>query len=142
MMQNENQFEPGIPELIDLLKSQGEQYNNLLTLLDSFNASANVNDTHSQAILNSIQYQLSKLKTSGGVSSRLGTHLGREVTANSPELQGELSRQEGLLRNCLERIAGLEQDFVQRKKRLQPELDESAKRRSMQHAYKRSLGTG
>ncbi len=141
-MSNQNHSEPGVPELIELLKSQGEQYANLLTLLDSFNASANVNDTHSQAVLNSIQHQLGKLKTSSLVSSRLSTHLGPEVTSSSTDLQDELSRQEGLLKNCLERIAGLEDDFVERKKRLQPELDESARRRSMQNAYQRSLGTG
>jgi len=142
MIQNHNQSEPGVPELIELLKSQGEQYSSLLTLLDSFNTTANVNDTHSQAVLNSIQHQLNKLKTSGLVSSRLGTHLGQEVTSKSPELQRELAQQETLLKDCLQRIAGLEDDFVGRKRRLQPELDESAKRRSMQNAYQRSLGTG
>ncbi len=142
MIQNEYPTEPGIPELIEMLRSQGEQYTNLLTLLDSFNRSANVNDTQSQAVLNSIQHQLSKLKTSSVVSSRLGTHLGHEVTSGSPELQDELSRQEVLLKTCLERIAGLESDFVERKKRLQPELDENARRRSMQNAYQRALGKG
>jgi|GEM_PF-2089593 len=138
----QNQSEPGVPELIEMLRSQGDHYTNLLALLDSFNRSANVNDTQSQAVLNSIQHQLNKLKTSSVVSTRLGTHLGREITSNSPDLQEELSRQERLLKNCLERIAGLESDFVERKKRLQPELDESARRRSMQNAYQRALGTG
>jgi len=58
----QNQSEPGVPELIEMLRSQGDHYTNLLALLDSFNRSANVNDTQSQAVLNSIQHQLNKLK--------------------------------------------------------------------------------
>jgi len=62
--------------------------------------------------------------------------------ANSVELQAVLKMQESLLQKCLSRISAIESEFAARKKRLQPELDGTAQRRSMQSAYQRSLSTG
>jgi len=131
-----------LSRLVETLRTQGEQYQNLLTLLETLNSSAGVHDTHSQAVLNSIQHQLNNLQVTGDQLTTLQKQVGEGVTKSSPPLQAELTRQEGMLRSCLTRIADLETQFVDRKKRLQPELDESARRRSMQTAYQRSLNTG
>jgi ABC-type transporter Mla subunit MlaD len=131
-----------LESLVDVLRTQGDQYQNLLTLLENLNSSAGVHDTHSQAVLNSIQLQMNNLKATGDRLSALQAQLGKGVAKSSPQLQAELRRQEGMLRSCLTRIADLETQFVDRKKRLQPELDESAKRRTMQTAYRQSLKTG
>lgn len=129
-------------QLVETLRTQGQQYENLLTLLETLNASANVHDSHSQAVLNSIQHQLGNLQTTRDSLSSLQARVGEGATRSSPVLQEELSRQEQMLRQCLQRIADLETQFVDRRKRLQPELDDSAKRRSMHTAYQRSLNTG
>ncbi|MEO2030576.1 MAG: hypothetical protein ABGZ35_00680 [Planctomycetaceae bacterium] len=131
-----------LQQLVDTLRAQGQQYETLLTLLETLNSSANVNETHSQAVLNSIQHQLSNLETTRDTLSALQRRVGDVVTKSSPALQKELSRQERMLQSCLSRISDLESHFVDRRKRLQPELDESAKRRSMHTAYQRSLNTG
>lgn len=128
--------------LVDTLRTQGQQYSDLMALLETLNTEANVHETHSQAVLNSIQHQLGNLTTTGNRLTHLQTRLGSDVTKSSPELQSELKHQENLMQNCLERIASLETHFVERRKRLKPELDESARRRSMQSAYQRSLKTG
>ena len=129
-------------QLVDTLRTQGQQYENLLTLLETLNSAANVHETHSQAVLNSIQHQLSNLETTRDTLATLQKRVGEGVTKSAPALQTELSRQERMLRSCLDRISDLETHFVDRRKRLQPELDESARRRSMQTAYQRSLNTG
>ncbi len=134
--------ESTLSQLVETLRTQGDQYQNLLTLLESLNTSAGVHDTHSQAVLNSVQHQLSQLQTTGDRLSQLKKQTGEGIASSSPHLQSELTRQEQMLRSCLTRIAELETHFTDRRKRLQPELDESARRRSMQTAYQRSLKTG
>lgn len=131
-----------LAHLQEILSRQGQQYGHLLALLESFNTSASVHDTHSQAVLNSVQHQLSNLADTKQQLSVLQSRLGPDATRASPELQEELSRQEQLLKHCLEQIGRLESDFTERRKRLKPELDETARRRSMQSAYRKSLKTG
>lgn len=134
--------EDDLQRFVDTLRIQGRQYSDLMALLETLDTEANVHETHSQAVLNSIQLQLGNLTTTGNQLTHLQTRLGSDVAKSSPELRSELKRQENLMRNCLERIANLETHFVERRKRLKPELDESARRRSMQSAYQRSLKTG
>ena len=132
----------GLAQLQDVLRLQGQQYGNLLALLQSFNTSASVQDTHSQAVLNSIQHQLGNLAATQQQLTQLQSQLGPAATRTSPELQEELKRQELLLKHCLEQIGRLETDFTDRRRRLKPELDETARRRSMRSAYQQSLKTG
>lgn len=134
--------EADVQQLLDIIRVQGQQYGHLLALLETLNTTASVHDTHSQAVLNSIQHQLGNLAASKEQLNRLQTRLGSDITARSPDLQQELKRQEELLKNCLTRIAQLETTFTERRKRLQPEMDESARRRTMQTAYQQSMKTG
>ncbi len=135
--------EPAAPEeLVRLLQLQGQQYSNLLSLLNTLNTDADARQTHSQAVLNSVRHQLGHLSRTSELLSRLRTSLGASGIIRSAEVQAEVSRQESLLRTCLQKIAGLEQSFQERKKRLLPQLDEGARRRSMQSAYQQSLRTG
>ena len=131
-----------VRQLLQALQDQGQQYRDLLKVLESFNAAANANDTHSQAILNSIQHQMAGLHVTSSDCARIRGLMNDDDVANSAELQMELKMQESLLQDCLNRISELENGFASRKQRLQPELDDTARRRSMQNAYQRSLSTG
>lgn len=131
-----------LQQFVEALRTQGQQYENLLTLLEVLNSSVNVHETHSQAVLNSIQHQLTNLGTTRDSLAALQAMIGEGVTKTSPELKAELARQEGMLRSCLARISDLETQFGDRRKHLQPELDDFARRRTMQTAYKRSIQTG
>ncbi len=132
----------GVQQLQETLQTQGQQYGHLLSLLETLNESASVQDTHSQAVLNSVQHQLRNLAGTSDRLQALQKRLGPDVTRSSPELREEIVRQEQLLKNCLQRIAQLETHFTERRRRLKPELDESARRRSMHSAYQQSLKTG
>jgi len=129
-------------QLAKALANQGQQYENLLVLLESLNAEEDVHGSRSQAVLKSIQQQLTNLQTTGDSFSQLRERLSAGGLNAFPELQTELKQQEQLLERCLNRIRSVEGEFLDRRLRLQPLLEDSVRRRSMQAAYHRSMKTG
>ena len=129
-------------QLTSALATQGQLYENLLVLLESLNADEDAHGARSQAVLKSIHQQMSNLQTTGDSFSQLRQRLAAGGLSEVPELQTELKQQEHLLQRCLNRIRSLEGEFLDRRLRLQPLLEESVRRRSMQAAYQQSMKTG
>ncbi len=124
--------------LCDALRQAGHEYTRAITEIDALTSDMNDGAGREPVVRRLQQLALSTRETETRVSRLRDTWKLRGVTPG-PRLRDEMSLQQAILSNLVQRIDSVEQTARRARDRLLPQIDATARSHQMRSAYARTV---